>query len=222
MIEAKLDKGRGPVATVLVRRGTLKRGDIFVVGAESGKVRALIDDKGQQVKEAGPSSPGRGARPSGVPRAGDQLTVVENEARAREVAAYRARRDPAEADDERAGQPGIDVLGAEGQAGGVEYPLVVKADVAGLGRGDHRRAQQDLDRRDQGPHPACGRGRHHRERRDAGGGLERAPIIGFNVRANAKAREIATRDGVALKYYDVIYDLIDEMRAAMAGKLGPE
>src|SRR5437868_15318706 len=88
--EAKLDKGRGPVATILVRRGTLKVGDIFVVGAESGKVRALVDDKGRQVKEAGPSVPVEVLGLSGVPSAGDPLSVVESEARAREVAAYRS------------------------------------------------------------------------------------------------------------------------------------
>ena len=93
MIEAKLDKGRGPVATVLVNRGTLKRGDVFVVGTVSGRVRALVDDKGKQMKEAGPVDAGRGARPAAVPIAGDPLTVVENEARAREVAAYRQEGD---------------------------------------------------------------------------------------------------------------------------------
>ena len=110
MIEAQLDKGRGPVATVLVNRGTLKRGDMFVVGTESGRVRALVDDKGQQIKEAGPSMPVEVLGLGGVPNAGDHLTVVENEARAREVAAVSPGEGDREAHRDRARQPRHDVL----------------------------------------------------------------------------------------------------------------
>jgi translation initiation factor IF-2 len=220
VVEAQLDKGRGPVATVLVTRGTLKRGDNFVVGTQSGKVRALVDDKGRQVKEAGPSVPVEVLGISGVPGAGDPLTVVENEARAREVAAYRAsviqqkRTTSAPASLES-------MFSALRDKQAIEYPVVVKADTQGsveaivgalnkIGTDDIRVRILSAG---------------------VGGITEsdvilasasRAPIIGFNVRPNAKAREIATRDAVAFKYYDVIYNLTDEIRAGMAGQLGPE
>ena len=220
VVEAKLDKGRGPVATVLIRRGTLKVGDIFVVGQESGKVRAMVDDKGQQVKKATPSMPVEVLGLSGVPGAGDQLSVVENEARAREVAEYRssvatAKRTtnaPASLESMFAG------LNAKKQA---EYPVVVKGDVQGSVEaivGSLLKLGND-DIRVRVLHSGVG---GITESDVTLAAASRAPIIGFNVRANAKAREIATRDGVALKYYDVIYDLTDEIRAAMAGQLGPE
>lgn len=220
VVEATLDKGRGAVATVLVGRGTLKVGDIFVVGAESGKVRALIDDKGRNVKEAGPSLPVEVLGLSGVPSAGDQLSVVENEARAREIAAYRAgvihqkRTTAAPASLES-------MFSALREQKAQQYPVVVKADAQGSVEaivGSLNKISTDLIQ--------------VRILHSGVGGItesdvslaaaSKAPIIGFNVRANAKAREIATRDGVALKYYDVIYDLLDEIRAAMAGQLGPE
>ncbi len=220
VVEATLDKGRGAVATVLVNRGTLRVGDIFVVGAESGKVRALIDDKGRNVKEAGPSLPVEILGLSGVPSAGDQLSVVENEARAREVAAYRAsviqakRTTSAPASLES-------MFSALREQQAQQYPVVVKADAQGSVEaivGSLNKISTDLIQ--------------VRILHSGVGGItesdvslaaaSKAPIIGFNVRANAKAREIATRDGVALKYYDVIYDLLDEIRAAMAGQLGPE
>jgi translation initiation factor IF-2 len=220
VVEATLDKGRGAVATVLVNRGTLKVGDIFVVGAESGKVRALIDDKGRNVKEAGPSLPVEILGLSGVPSAGDQLSVVESEARAREVAAYRAgviqakRTTSAPASLES-------MFSALREQQAQQYPVVVKADAQGSVEaivGSLNKISTDLIQ--------------VRILHSGVGGItesdvslaaaSKAPIIGFNVRANAKAREFATRDGVALKYYDVIYDLLDEIRAAMAGQLGPE
>ena len=221
MIEAKLDKGRGPVATVLVNRGTLKVGDIFVVGAESGKVRALVDDKGRQIKEAGPSMPVEVLGLSGVPTAGDPLQVVENEARAREVAAYRAgviqtsapRHAPASLES---------MFSALKEKQAIEYPLVVKADTQGHGRGDRRRDQQDhrpMTIKARVLHSGVGGITESDVTLAAASG---APIIGFNVRANAKAREIAERQKVAFKYYDVIYELTDEIRAGMAGELGPE
>jgi len=220
VIEAQLDKGRGPVATVLVRRGTLKTGDIFVVGPESGKVRALIDDKGKQVKSAGPSVPVEILGISGVPGAADQLTVVENEARAREVAAYRAsviqakRTTQAPASLES-------MFSALRDKQAEQYPVVVKADTQGSVEaiiGSMQKIGND-DIQVRVLHSGVG---GITESDVSLAAASRAPIIGFNVRANAKAREIATRDGVALKYYDVIYDLLDEIRAAMAGQLGPE
>ncbi|KQX17715.1 MULTISPECIES: translation initiation factor IF-2 [unclassified Sphingomonas] len=220
VVEATLDKGRGAVATILVGRGTLKVGDIFVVGAESGKVRALIDDKGRNVKEAGPSLPVEILGLSGVPSAGDQLSVVENEARAREVAAYRAgviqakRTTSAPASLES-------MFSALREQKAQQYPVVVKADAQGSVEaivGSLNKISTDLIQV-RILHAGVG---GITESDVSLAAASKAPIIGFNVRANAKAREIATRDGVALKYYDVIYDLLDEIRAAMAGQLGPE
>ena len=220
VIEATLDKGRGPVATILVTRGTLKVGDVFVVGAESGKVRAMVNDKGQQVKEAGPSTPVEVLGLSGVPSAGDQLSVVENEARAREVAAYRSsvilkrRTTSAPASLES-------MFSAMKEKQAMEYPVVVKADAQGSVEaivGSLNKISTD-DIRVRILHSGVG---GITESDVTLASASRAPIIGFNVRPNAKAREIAERNGVALKYYDVIYDLLDEIRAAMAGQLGPE
>jgi translation initiation factor IF-2 len=220
VIEAKLDKGRGPVATVLVTRGTLKVGDVFVVGAESGKVRALVDDKGRQLKQADPSMPVEVLGISGTPSAGDQLQVVENEARAREVAEYRQgvvlqkRTTTAPASLES-------MFSALAANKAIEYPLVVKADTQGtveaIVASLNKLSTDDI--RVRILHSAVGGITESDVNAAAASG---APIIGFHVRANAKAREIADRHHVALKYYDVIYDLIDEIRAGMAGELGPE
>ena len=220
VIEAKLDKGRGPVATVLVTRGTLKVGDVFVIGAESGKGRALVNDKGMQLKEAGPSSPIEILGMTGVPQAGDPLQVVENEARAREVAAYRAgviqakrtTNAPASLDS---------MFSALKEQQAIEYPLVVKADTQGTVEaivGAINKISTDLIKA-RVLHSGVG---GITESDVTLAGASGAPIIGFNVRANAKAREIADRQKVALKYYDVIYELTDEIRAGMAGELGPE
>jgi translation initiation factor IF-2 len=220
VIEAKLDKGRGPVATILVNRGTLKVGDVFVVGAESGKVRAMTNDKGQQIKEAGPSMPVEVLGLSGVPRAGDLLAVVENEARAREVAEYRAgvitskrtTSTPASLES---------MFSALKDKQAIEYPLVVKADTQGsveaIVSSINKISTDDIKARVL--HSGVG---GITESDVTLAGASGAPIIGFNVRPNAKAREIAERQKVAFKYYDVIYDLIDEIRAGMAGELGPE
>ncbi|UIJ45630.1 translation initiation factor IF-2 [Sphingomonas cannabina] len=220
VIEAKLDKGRGPVATILVNRGTLKVGDVFVVGAESGKVRALVDDKGRQVKSAGPSVPVEVLGLSGVPSAGDLLQVVENEARAREVAEYRQgvllqkRTTQAPASLES-------MFSALKDKQAIEYPLVVKADTQGtveaIVASINKISTDEIKARVL--HSGVG---GITESDVTLAGASGAPIIGFNVRPNAKAREIAERNKVALKYYDVIYDLIDEIRAGMAGELGPE
>ncbi|PTQ12260.1 translation initiation factor IF-2 [Sphingomonas oleivorans] len=220
VVEAKLDKGRGPVATILVGRGTLKVGDIFVVGQESGKVRALVNDKGQQVKTAGPSTPVEVLGLSGVPAAGDQLSVVENDARAREVAEY--RRSVATRKRTTAAPANLEsMFSALREKQAIEYPLVVKADAQGSVEaivGSLNKISTD-DIRVRILHSGVG---GITESDVTLAAASKAPIIGFNVRANAKAREFAQRDGVALKYYDVIYDLLDEIRAAMAGTLGPE
>ena len=220
VIEAKLDKGRGPVATILVSRGTLKVGDTFVVGAESGKVRALVDDKGRQMKSAGPTVPVEVLGLSGVPSAGDPLQVVEDEARAREVAEYRQ----SVLNDKRtAATPASleTMFSALKEKQAIEYPLVVKADTQGTVEaivGSINKISTDLIKA-RVLHSGVG---GITESDVTLAGASGAPIIGFNVRANAKAREVAERQHVALKYYDVIYDLIDEIRAGMAGELGPE
>jgi translation initiation factor IF-2 len=219
VVEAKLDKGRGPLATVLVQRGTLHVGDIFVVGPIAGKVRAMIDDKGRQVQEAGPSVPVEVLGLSGVPSAGDTLTVVENEARAREVAAY--RQGVLDRKRTTTAPASLDTMFSalkENQA--VEFPLVIKGDVQGsveaIVSAVNKISNEDIKARVL--HAGVGGITESDVILAKASG---APIIGFNVRANAKAREIAERDGVALQYYDVIYDLTDAVKAAMAGKIGP-
>ncbi|MFN7173191.1 MAG: translation initiation factor IF-2, partial [Thermaurantiacus tibetensis] len=220
VIEAKLDKGRGPVATVLVRRGTLRQGDIFVVGAEWGKVRALINDKGQTVKEALPSTPVEVLGLSGVPAAGDRLAVVESEARAREIADYRQKQATAK---RTAAAPATleSMFSAMKEAKAQEFPIVVKADVHGsveaIVAAVNKLSTDEI--RVRVLHSGVG------GITESDVTLARASgalIIGFNVRANAKAREVANQAGVPIKYYDVIYDLLDELKVAMAGKLGPE
>jgi translation initiation factor IF-2 len=220
VIEAKLDKGRGPLATVLVRRGTLKVGDIVVVGPHSGKVRAMVDDKGRQLKEAGPSMPVEILGLSGVPSAGDPMSVVENEARAREVALYRANL----ATERRTVAAPVDMENLFANLNAVkavEYPLVVKADTQGSVEaivGAVNRISTDLIK--------------VRVLSQGVGGITEsdvltaaasgAPVIGFNVRPNAKAQALAKRDRVEFQYFDVIYHLTDQVRNAMAGQLGPE
>jgi len=221
VVEAKLDKGRGPVATILVRRGTLKVGDIFVCGAESGRVRALINDQGEQIKSAGPSLPVEVLGLGGVPMAGDTLTVVENEARAREVAAYRQ----GEALKKRTVQAPVSLEGMfealADKANVIQYPVVIKGDVQGsveaIVNALNKLSTDEI---------------RVRVLQSGAGAITEgdvtlaaatgAPIIGFNVRPNAKAREIAKREKVRFMYHDVIYHLTDEVRKEMAGELGPE
>ncbi|MGV1682098.1 translation initiation factor IF-2 [Sphingopyxis sp. NJF-3] len=221
VVEAKLDKGRGPVATILVRRGTLKVGDIFVCGAESGRVRALVNDKGQQIKEAGPSMPVEVLGLGGVPMAGDTLTVVENEARAREVAAYRQE----QALKKRTAQAPVSLEGMfsalADKANVIEYPVVIKGDVQGsveaIVNALNKLSTDEI--RVRVLHSGAGA---ITESDVTLAASTKAPIIGFNVRPNAKAREIANREKVRFMYYDVIYHLTEEVAKEMAGELGPE
>lgn len=221
VVEAKLDKGRGPVATILVRRGTLKVGDIFVCGAESGRVRALIDDKGQQIKAAGPSMPVEVLGLGGVPMAGDTLTVVENEARAREVAAYRQE----QALRKRTAQAPVSLEGMfealADKANVIQFPVVIKGDVQGsveaIVNALNKISTDEIKVR------VLQSGAGAITESDVTlAAASNAPIIGFNVRPNAKAREIAKREKVRFMYHDVIYHLTDEVRKEMAGELGPE
>ena len=219
VIEAQLDKGRGPVATVLVTRGTLKRGDTFVVGTQSGRVRAIVNDQGKQIKEAGPSMPVEVLGLGGVPAAGDQLTVVENEQRAREVAQFRQEK----ATEQRTAlaPTNFDTMFTNLQSDLVEFPVLVKADVQGsveaINTALHNLGNELIQVR------VLHAGVGAITESDVGlASASNAPIIGFNVRPNPKARELVKRDNVEMKYYDVIYHLTEEIAKEMAGELGPE
>ncbi|GAB4268598.1 MAG: translation initiation factor IF-2 [Pararhodobacter sp.] len=222
VIEAKLDVGRGPVATVLVQHGTLKRGDIFVVGEQWGKVRALINDKGERVDEAGPSVPVEVLGLNGTPEAGDVLNVVETEAQAREIAAYREQA----AKDRRAAAGAATTLEqlmakAKADQDVAELPVVVKADV----QGSAEAIVQALEK--VGNDEVRVRVLHYGVGAvtDSDVGLAEAsgaPILAFNVRANATARNAASQKGVEIRYYSIIYDLIDDIKAAASGLLKAE
>ncbi|HHG89751.1 MAG TPA: translation initiation factor IF-2 [Devosia sp.] len=220
VIEAKLDKGRGAVATMLVQQGELAVGDIVVAGSEWARVRALINDRGDQVKKVGPSSPVEVLGFSGVPQAGDRFAVVDSEARAREVAEYRQR-----AIRERTGGAGVTSLEqmmSQLQASEMSrVPLVIKADVQGSVEAIVN-ALEKLGTEEVSAQILM----------SAAGGITEsditlakasgAVIIGFNVRANKQARELARSDGIEIRYYNVIYDLVDDVKAAMSGMLSPE
>jgi translation initiation factor IF-2 len=219
VIEAKLDKGRGPLSTVLVQRGTLRVGDVFVAGASSGKVRAMIDDQGRQVKEAGPSFPVEVLGLSAVPSAGDPFTVVENEARAREVASY--RQGVLDRKRTTAAPVSLENMFATHASTIKEVPLVIKADVQGsteaIVNALNRLSTDEVRVR------ILNSGVGAITESDVTlASASGAPIIGFNVRPNAKAREVAQRNKVEFRYYDVIYHLTDWVKGAMAGELGPE
>ena len=219
VIEAQLDKGRGPVATVLVTRGTLKRGDSFVVGTQSGRVRAVVDFLGKQIKEAGPSMPVEVLGLGGVPKAGDQLTVVENEQRAREVAEY--RQEKATESRTALAPTSFDTMFTNLQSNVIEWPVVVKADVQGsveaINTALHNLSNDEIKVRVL--HAGAGA---ITESDVSLAAASNAPIIGFNVRPNAKARQLIARDKVRMMYYDVIYHVTEEVAKEMAGELGPE
>ncbi|MGA1180715.1 MAG: translation initiation factor IF-2, partial [Marivivens sp.] len=222
VIEAQLDVGRGPVATVLVQHGTLRQGDIFVVGEQWGKVRALVDDKGERVKEAGPSVPVEVLGLNGTPEAGDVLNVVETEAQAREIATYREKA----AKDKRAAAGAattLDQLMAKHKADQSvsELPIVVKADVQGSAEAIVQAMEKigNDEVRVRVIHSGVG------AITETDIGLAEAsgcPVIGFNVRANASARNSANQKGVEIRYYSVIYDLVDDVKKAASGLLSAE
>ncbi len=222
VIEAKLDVGRGPVATVLVQNGTLRRGDIFVVGEQYGRVRALIDDKGDRIDEAGPSVPVEVLGLNGTPEAGDVLNVVDTEAQAREIAEFRAHA----AKEKRAAAGAATTLEqlmakAKEDESLTEMPILVKADVQGsaeaivqamakIGNDEVRvrvlhSGVGAITESDIGLAEASG-----------------APVIGFNVRANSSARKTANQKGIEIRYYSIIYDLVDDVKAAASGLLSAE
>ncbi|TCM17923.1 translation initiation factor 2 (bIF-2) [Novosphingobium sp. PhB165] len=221
VIEAKLDKGKGPLATVLVNRGTLKVGDILVVGTESGRVRAMLDDKGRQVKAAPPSMPVEVLGIGGVPMAGDKLTVVESEQRAREVSAY--RQEQATAKRTATAPASIDTMfsALAAKQNVIEYPVVVKADVQGsveaINSALHALSNDEIKVRIL--HSGVGA---ITETDVALASASGAPIVGFNVRPNAKSREQIEKTKTPMMYYDVIYELTAEVAKQMAGIWGPE
>jgi translation initiation factor IF-2 len=221
VIEAKLDRGRGPVATVLVQRGTLRIGDIIVAGAEMGRVRALINDQGQTITEAGPSVPVEVLGFNGPPEAGDRLAVVESEARARQVTEYRAHQ-KREKSAASSGMRGSleQMMSQLKTTGRKDFPLVIKADV----QGSLEAILGSLEKL--GTDEVAARVLH------AGvGGISEsdvtlaegfnAAIIGFSVRANKEAAALAKRDGIEIRYYNIIYDLVDDVKKAMSGLLAP-
>jgi translation initiation factor IF-2 len=222
VIEGKLDRGRGPVATVLVQRGTLKVGDIVTAGAEWGRARALINDQGAQVREAGPSMPVEVLGFAGTPEAGDRLAVVDSEARAREITEYRQRERREKTS--RGGKAGGSLEQMMSQlktAGRKEFPLLIKGDV----QGSVEAIVAALEKL--GTEEVIARILHA----GVGGITESdvtlaetsgAAIIGFNVRAHKEAREAAERAGIEIRYYNIIYNLVDDVKKAMSGLLAPE
>ncbi|HXE16320.1 MAG TPA: translation initiation factor IF-2 [Stellaceae bacterium] len=220
VIEAKLERGRGPVATVLIQAGTLKVGDIFVSGSEWGRVRALLDDRNQTITAAGPAMPVEVLGLNGVPLAGDDFVVAENEAKARDIADYRQRlrRDKQSAG---SGRGTLEQMFAQAAAGGKkELTAVVKSDVQGsleaITASLEKLATDEVSTRVL--HAAVG---GINESDVILAKASNAIIIGFNVRANPQARELARRDGVEIRYYSIIYNVIDDMKAAMGGLLSP-
>jgi translation initiation factor IF-2 len=223
VIEAKLDRGRGPVATVLIQRGTLHVGDIVVAGAEWGRVRALVSDTGEPIELAGPSVPVEVLGFNGTPEAGDRLAVVESDARAREVSDYRARerreKEAARASHMRGSLEHM-MTQLKTQQGRKEFPLVIKGDV----QGSVEAIVGALDKL--GTPEVTARILYA----GVGGitesdvtlaGASGAAIIGFNVRAHKEARELAERTGTEIRYYNIIYNLVDDVKKAMSGLLAP-
>ncbi|MGJ8615761.1 MAG: translation initiation factor IF-2 [Sulfitobacter sp.] len=222
VIEAQLDVGRGPVATVLVQNGTLRQGDIFVVGEQYGKVRALINDQGERVKEAGPSVPVEVLGLNGTPEAGDVLNVTDTEAQAREIATYREKA----AKEKRAAAGAATTLeqlmaNAKADEDVSELPILVKADVQGSAEAIVQAMEKigNEEVRVRVLHSGVGA----ITETDVGlAEASGAPIMGFNVRANASARNTANQKGVEIRYYSVIYDLVDDVKAAASGLLSNE
>ena len=222
VIEAQLDVGRGPVATVLIQRGTLRQGDIFVVGEQYGRVRALINDKGERVEEAGPSVPVEVLGLNGTPEAGDVLNVVDTEAQAREIAEYRE----SAAKEKRAAAGAATTLEqlmakAKADKSVSELPILVKADVQGSAEAIAQAMEKigNDEVRVRVLHSGVG------AITESDIGLAEAsgaPVFGFNVRANAPARQSANQKGVEIRYYSVIYDLVDDVKAAASGLLSNE
>ena len=221
VIEAKVERGRGSVATVLVQRGTLSVGDIFVIGAESGRVRALLNERGEQLKTATPGMPVEILGLNGTPMAGDNFTVVETEARAREIAEYRKRviRDKEAVVSARGSVEQMLSAIAAGEA--AELPVVIKTDVHGSLEAI-KVALENLGTEQVKVRFLTGGVGALSESDISLAAASNAIVIGFNVRAIPQARDLAKRDGVEIRYHSIIYELIDEVKAAMGGLLSPD
>jgi translation initiation factor IF-2 len=220
VIEAKLERGRGSVATVLVQRGTLKMGDIFVTGGQSGRVRALINERGEAVEEAGPSVPVEVLGLQGTPLAGDDFVVLDSEARAREIAEFRQRKSR-EAQAKLLARGTMEEMFSKIAAGEAkELPVVVKSDV----QGSLEAIINSLTKLSTNEvavrvlHSAVGA---INESDITLAKASNAIVIGFNVRANPQARELARRDGIDIRYYSIIYNVIDDVKALLSGLLAP-
>ena len=223
VVESQLDKGRGPVATVLVKRGSLKRGDIVVAGAQWGKVRALVNERGQQLKDAGPSVPTELLGLDGTPEPGDVFNVVDSEARAREITEFRQRRkrERAGVSTQRASLETFMTNLADGKIKAQDLPIVLKGDV----QGSVEAITQSLEKISTDEVQA-------KVVFGAAGGISEsdillaqstgAPVFAFNVRANKQARELAEKEGVEIRYYSIIYQLIDDVKDSLSGMLSPE
>ncbi|MHA7898492.1 MAG: translation initiation factor IF-2 [Henriciella sp.] len=223
VVESQLDKGRGPVATVLVKRGSLQRGDIVVAGSQWGKVRALVNERGQQMKEALPSMPAEILGLDGTPEPGDAFNVVESEARAREITEYRQRmkRQKEGVATQRASLEQFMTSLKDGSADVKDLPIVLKGDV----QGSVEAITQSLEKL------STDEVRANVVYGAAGGISESdillaqssgAPVFAFNVRANKQARDLAEKEGVEIRYYSIIYELIDDVKASLSGMLEPE
>jgi translation initiation factor IF-2 len=222
VIEARLDRGRGPVATVLVQRGTLKPGDIVVAGAEWGRVRALMSDTGHSVVAAGPSMPVEILGFNGTPEAGDRLAVVDNEARAREITAYRERQKREKMAARQTGMRGSleQMMNQLKTAGRKEFPLIIKADVQGSVEAIVG-ALEKLSTDEVAARVLFSGVGAITESDVTLAAASSAVIIGFNVRAHKEAREAAESAGIEIRYYDIIYSLVDDVKKAMSGMLAP-
>jgi translation initiation factor IF-2 len=221
VVESQVEQGRGSVATVLVKRGTLKRGDIVVAGAQWGRVRALVDERGQQLKDIGPSQPAEILGLDGAPEPGELFAVVDSEARAREIADYRQRQKRSAGSGTGSGTSLEQMMARLQQKETQELPIVLKADV----QGSAEAIAQALEKI--GNEEVAARVVH-----GAAGGVSEsdillakasgAPVFAFNVRANKQARELAEREGVEIRYYSVIYNLLDDVKGTLEGLLAPE
>ncbi len=221
VIEAKLERGRGPVATILVQRGTLKVGQVVVAGRSWGRVRALINDRGENTVEAGPSQPVEVLGLDSAPEAGDQFAVVDNEARAREITDYRQRK-LREVKAAGAGSRGSleKMMSQLGDEGAKEFPLIIKGDVQGsveaITSALEKISTDEVEARV--VHAGVG---GVTESDVTLAKASDAAVVGFNVRANSQARQAARQEGIEIRYYNVIYDLVDDIKAAMSGLLEP-
>jgi translation initiation factor IF-2 len=220
VIEAKLERGRGPVGTALVQRGTLKVGDIVVAGSAWGRVRALIDDRGETVSSAGPSVPVEILGFDSAPEAGDPFAVVENESRAREITDYRVRKRRQTLGSAGTARTLEQMMQQLKEAGRKEFELLVKGDVQGsveaIAGALRKIGNDEVEARI--VHSGVG---GITESDIALANASKAVVIGFNVRANAQAKALADQSGVEIRYYNIIYDLVDDVKAAMSGLLPP-